>query len=189
MPPPIKRAASSADTRQVNLTPALQLRLLALVAALAALVLALWLLVLGRSEDAPAPAPAERAAPRAARTPARPAERRTPPVRQAVEPGLPVKLVRALARERVVVVSLYSPRAASDRAALAEARAGAARAGAGFVAVNVLDVRQAGPLARKLGVLEEPSVLVFRRPEEVVLRFDGYTDRDTVAQAAANARA
>jgi hypothetical protein len=37
-----------------------------------------------------------------------------------------------------------------------------------------------------LGVLPDPAVLVYRRPGDLVARFDGFADRDTVAQAATN---
>jgi hypothetical protein len=40
---------------------------------------------------------------------------------------------------------------------------------------------------KQLGVLPDPSVLVYRRPGDLVARFDGFADRDTVAQAATNA--
>ena len=74
-----------------------------------------------------------------------------------------------------------------DRISLAEASAGAAASDVGFVPLNVLVQAQAGPLTRTLGVLPDPAVLVYRRPGDIVARFDGFADRDTVAQAAANA--
>jgi hypothetical protein len=55
------------------------------------------------------------------------------------------------------------------------------------VPLDVLDERQAGPLTSLLGVLPDPAVLVYRRPGDLVARFDGFADRDTVAQAVANA--
>ena len=39
----------------------------------------------------------------------------------------------------------------------------------------------------QLGVLPDPAVLVYRRPGKLVARFDGFADRDTVAQAVINA--
>ena len=68
-----------------------------------------------------------------------------------------------------------------------EARAGAAAAGVGFVALDVLNEVQSRPLTRQLGVLEDPAVLVFRRPGELVVRFSGFADMQTVFQAARNA--
>ena len=101
--------------------------------------------------------------------------------------GLPAALAAALASHRVVVVSLYAPSVELDDMALREAQAGAAASGAGFVALNVLNESQAKALTKKLGVLEDPAVLVFRRPSEVVVRFSGFADKQTVAQAARNA--
>jgi hypothetical protein len=36
-------------------------------------------------------------------------------------------------------------------------------------------------------VLDGPAVLVFERPGSLFVRFNGFADRDTVAQAAENA--
>jgi hypothetical protein len=105
----------------------------------------------------------------------------------ATEDGLPGALSAALARNRVVVVSLYAPDVELDDMAMQEAKAGAAEAGAGFVALNVLNESQSRPLTKELGVLEDPSVLVFRRPGELVVRFAGFADKQTVLQAARNA--
>jgi hypothetical protein len=113
-----------------------------------------------------------------------------PPARAAepVEDGLPKVLSAALNDHRVVVVGLYDPQAAVDEIALAEARAGAAAAGVGFVALNVFAESQSRPLLELLGTLENPSVLVYRRPNTLFARIGGFADRETVAQAAANAR-
>lgn len=143
------------------------------------------------------PAPARTAAP--ARKPARAPVADVPaaPVREPVERpvrdpvsqnGLPLVVSRALAGNRVAVVALYDPRAGVDAIALGEARAGAKSAGARFVAINVFNERQSRPLANLLGVLENPAVLVFRRPDTLYVKLDGFSDRETVAQAAANAR-
>ena len=109
------------------------------------------------------------------------------PVSEPVEAGLPKVLSAALADHRVVVVGLYDPAGAVDVLALAEARAGAAAAGAGFVALNVFREAQSRPLLELLGALENPSVLVYRRPDTLFARIGGFADRETVAQAAANA--
>jgi hypothetical protein len=105
----------------------------------------------------------------------------------ATDDGLPGALSAALARNRVVVVSLYAPDVELDETAMQEAKAGAAEAGAGFVALNVLNESQSRPLTKELGVLEDPSVLVFRRPGELIVRFSGFADKQTVLQAARNA--
>jgi hypothetical protein len=120
-----------------------------------------------------------------------------PPARKPVETpkgdpvdthGLPVVLARALHKHPVTVVALYDPQAAIDEMALAEARAGAASVNAGFLALNIRNEPQVRPLAQLLGVLESPSVLVYERPSTLFVRLDGFSDRQTVAQAAANAR-
>lgn len=111
--------------------------------------------------------------------------------------GMPAALAHALASHSVVVVSLYAPRSEVDAMATDEARHGAALANAGFVALNVADERVVSPLTSLLTgaqtpadrVLDGPAVLVFRRPNAFFVRFNGFVDRDTVAQAAANAAA
>jgi hypothetical protein len=104
--------------------------------------------------------------------------------------GLPVAIMRALASHDVVVVSLYGGGWKIDPMARDEAASGARAAGAGFVA---LDVTTAGRAAEALmlkydTVFHAPAVLVFRRGGELALQLDGFRDRDTVAQAATNAR-
>lgn len=121
----------------------------------------------------------------------------TAPVRKPVEApkgdpvdknGLPLVLSRMLAQHPVTVVALYDPAAAIDELALAEARAGAAEVRAGFLALNIRSETQVRPLAQLLGVLESPSVLVYERPNTLFLRLNGFSDRATIAQAAANAQ-
>jgi hypothetical protein len=102
--------------------------------------------------------------------------------------GLPRVLSTALADNRVVVVGLHDPDSALDRMTLAEARAGALAAGAGFVAINVFAEAQSRPLLELLGALENPGILVYRRPDVLFARMSGFADSETVAQAAANAR-
>ena len=182
-------------------------RIFALVAALVAVGGALALFTLGRGSSQPipvappapaakAPAQTEVAAPKAAvakpaKAAARPAARpaaAAPPKNPPLEPsGLPAAIDVALRTHEVVVVSLYVPNARVDELATAEARAGAALGGAGFVALNVLEEKTAKPLLEKLGTLEDPSLLVVKRPGEIALRLSGFVDRDPVAQAAATA--
>ena len=102
--------------------------------------------------------------------------------------GLPLVLSQALARNPVTVVALYDPEAAIDQMALAEARSGAKAAGVGFLALNIRTEPHVRPLAQLLGVLRSPSVLVYERPSTLYVRLDGFSDRETIAQAAANAR-
>src|SRR3954454_7037211 len=110
-----------------------------------------------------------------------------PPAAAAQQDGLPLAVSAALARNRIVVVSLYAPKVELDDMALQEAKAGAAEAGAGFVAVNVLSEVQSRQLTKQLGVLEDPAVLVFKRPGDLITRFSGFADKQTILQAARNA--
>jgi hypothetical protein len=187
-----------------------RLRVVGLVAGLAVLALAAGFFLLSRGQSSSTAASthtvlplSKRSQPRVKKHAAKPVARKpaaTKPVAAkpaAVKPvaakpatdenGLPSVLAAALASHRVVVLSLYAPGVELDDMALLEARAGAAAAGAGFVALDVLNERQSKPLTKKLGVLEDPSVLIFRRPDEVVISFSGFADKQTVAQAARNA--
>ena len=74
-----------------------------------------------------------------------------------------------------------------DELAAAEAEAGAKLGGAGFLALNVLNEGVARTLLTKLDTATEPSLLVLKRSGEVALELNGFVDRETVAQAAANA--
>jgi hypothetical protein len=129
------------------------------------------------AKSAPAPAKA------AASTPAK-----TKPVNPVVPPsGFPAVVDRALRQHEVVVVSLVVPGARVDELAAAEAEAGAKLGGAGFLALNVLNEGVARSLLAKLETVQDPSVLVVKRSGEVALELAGFVDRETVAQAAANA--
>jgi hypothetical protein len=111
--------------------------------------------------------------------------------------GMPADLALALARYDVVVVALRAPRSSVDELTTEEARRGAALAGAGFVSLSAANESVVRPLTSILSggqsaadrVLDTPTVLVFQRPRNLFVRFNGFTDRDTVAQAAANAGA
>jgi hypothetical protein len=113
----------------------------------------------------------------------------------AVINGMPSALALALRSHRVVVVSLYTPDSSVDSMATDEARHGALAAQVGFVAFNVADEKVVSPLSSVLTgaptpadrVLDGPAVLVFVRPNSLFVRFNGFIDRDTVAQAAENA--
>jgi hypothetical protein len=125
------------------------------------------------------PTPAHRSA--SARPKPRPKKAVTPPDQ------LPRAIRRALAADNVVVVALYDPRAKIDGTAMREARAGAEKAGSSFVPVDVRDNGDVDSLNAKYGVLQDPAVLVLRPPGSLVVRIDGFADRETVAQAALNA--
>jgi hypothetical protein len=143
--------------------------------------------------EGPAKLKAQRAAkPKAAKPVARkpvskPRPRPKPKVDPTLDKGLPSSVKAAFAGRGVVVVALYAPDVPLDEMAVGEARTGAGSAGAGFVALNVYEESQARPLTKLLGVLEDPTVLVFKRPGNLFLRISGFADQQTVAQAARNA--
>lgn len=125
--------------------------------------------------------------------PTKPATQTETPVRHVrrVDARLPVPLQWALTEHRIVVVSLYNPRADVDAIAVAEAHAGSADAKVGFLLVDVLDDAVAGPLTALLpggGLLPDPGILIYRSPGTLVYRLDGFADRQSVAQAAADAK-
>jgi hypothetical protein len=113
----------------------------------------------------------------------------------AVIDGMPSALALALRGGPVVVAALYAPGSSVDELARAEAQAGARAAGVSFVALDVTKERVAAPLTSLLTggasaadrVLDDPAVLVFKSPKTLYVRLSGWNDRDTVAQAVANA--
>jgi hypothetical protein len=198
----------------VSLSPRVRILAAALVLAVAAL--AAGFMLLGGSPSSSQAAvktikplhPVNKAAKKAAKPKAKvPAKKLAPkpakkiakkvakPKGPSVINGMPAALARALASHAVVVVSLYAPRSSVDAMATDEAKHGAALAGAGFVAFNVADEKIVSPLTSLLTgaqtaadrVLDGPAVLVFQRPRTLFVRFNGFADRDTVAQAVANA--
>jgi hypothetical protein len=125
---------------------------------------------------------------------AKPATKPAAPARHArrVDARLPIPLQWALTEHRIVVVSLYNPRADVDAIAVAEAHAGSADAKVGFLLVDVLDDAVAGRLTALLpggGLLPDPGILIYRAPGTLVYRLDGFADRESVMQAAADAKA
>jgi hypothetical protein len=196
----------------VSLSP--RVRILAAAVGLAVLALAGGFLLLGRSSSSSAavktikplhPVKKQAAAPAtktAKKFAAKITVKHAPKAkrarkRPAVINGMPGALALALRAHSVVVVSLFTPGASVDAMATDEARHGAALAGAGFVAFNVAHEKVVSPLVALLTgaptaadrVLDGPAVLVFHRPGSLFVRFNGFADRDTVAQAAANAAA
>lgn len=99
--------------------------------------------------------------------------------------NLPGAVIAALQRSKLVVAVVYNPDAPDDQIAHDDAEAGARAVGAGFVALNVLVQDDVGQLTRTYGLLQDPSVLVFRRPGVVIARLNGYADSASVAQAVA----
>ncbi|HYY75600.1 MAG TPA: hypothetical protein VE644_04685 [Gaiellaceae bacterium] len=121
--------------------------------------------------------------------PDKPAKKKSKPAAKKAKPSAAPErsaLERALRRDRAVVVVFYTPGSAVDSAAIRDARAGALALDAGFLSVNVKRNRQVEKLAGEYGVVHAPGVLVVVRGPKVASQF-GYADRETVAQAVANA--
>ena len=178
----------------VNVTISPPIRVFALLGALAATALAAFLFLVGRSgsetgslvSPTPVTKPAARPAPAATKSRATtPRLHRTAAVQ--TKSGFPLPVDRALRRHRVVVVVVYLPGAGVDSVVRAEARAGALRARAGYVAISALSEQLVRPLVAKTGVLPDPAVMIVKRPGVVTATF-GVTDRETVAQAVAQAK-
>jgi len=187
------------------------MRIFAAAGLVAVLALGGGYMLLGRSPSEPAAAPvinplhpvkkhtvpAKKAAlvaskPRAKAKPApRPKHLSVP----AVIDGMPGVLALALRGHQVVVAALYAPGSSVDQLAKAEAEAGAKAAGVPFVALDVSKEKVAAPLTSLLTggasaadrVLDDPAVLIFKSPKTLFVRLSGWNDRDTVAQAVANA--
>lgn len=94
----------------------------------------------------------------------------------------------ALDENKVVVVLFYTPGSNYDTIQAREARAGAGAGGAGFLAVDVSRDRQVASLAAAFEIRDAPALLVVKQGFRVAVHISGYADRETIAQAAANAR-
>ena len=189
------------------------IRVLALVAVLAAAALGSWTFLLGRNAtdsstgetagpvaaakstaaklDAHNKATAAGAAAKPVVTkPAAATPRTAPPAAHPaprIPDGTPKAIAAALRSHRVVVVLLHDAGSKIDEYSVDEARVGAQEAKAGFLRVNVLRERQAATFAKKYDVVQAPAVLFFVRPGKVAQKLVGFADHDTVAQAAMNA--
>jgi hypothetical protein len=97
-------------------------------------------------------------------------------------------LEAALLERKVVVLVVYTPGAPLDELITREARLGAADVNAGFVTVNGAREKMIGELALTYDLRDTPAVLIFRRGPELRTMLVGYADRQTVAQAATDAR-
>jgi hypothetical protein len=170
-----------------------RVRALLIVLVLACAAVGAGLIVLGRSQSSggasPLPTTHPRATPKAPHRVA-PVAPRVQPRRAATQPAagerLPAAIRQAFAAHRVVVVALFDPKSRIDTTASLEASAGAQLAGAAFVPIDVT-TSDVDPLNLRYGVIQDPAVLVLRPPGSLAVRIDGFADRDTVAQAAANA--
>lgn len=101
--------------------------------------------------------------------------------------GTPTTIAGLLAQHSVVVVLLYDARSKVDGYSLDEAVLGARNADAGFLRVDVRNEKQARRFTNAYGVLQTPTLLVFRRPGTLALKLSGFADHETVEQAATSA--
>ena len=168
------------------------IRVAALVGALVATGLAAFVFVMGRgASDADVSTSAPPVTKPSSQTVAPPKASQRPPAAQpralVTKSGFPAPIDRALRRHGVVVVLVYMPRAPVDAAVRAEARAAAARAHAGYVPISALNDRLVRTLVARTGVLPDPAVVILKRPGVVTATLS-VTDRETIAQAVAQAR-
>jgi hypothetical protein len=110
-----------------------------------------------------------------------------PPAPPKPKPEQKTALEKELVDHRVVVVVFHTPGADLDGEALREARAGAVASHAGFLAVDVTKDTAVAEIAAEYEVLGSPTILVVVKSGEARSRFEGYVDRQTVAQAVTNA--
>ena len=185
----LKRAHATADTRIMQVALGNPVRLVALVGLVAVLGAgALVMRGLGSSEPEAAPLP-ERTLAASRPTPTAKVSRAQKARRSALAAsGFPRSVVAALMRRPVAVVSVVAPGAPLDELAVREARAGAALAGAAFVTLNAYRSADVAALVEKVGLRRNPAVIVMRPPGAVAARLAGFADRDSVAQAATDAR-
>jgi hypothetical protein len=173
----------------MTLTP--PIRVAALVGALVAAGLVAFVFLVGRgASENDASSPTAPVTNPSVRTTTPPKASQAPTVRPRVvvtKSGFPAPVDRALRRRGVVVVAIYMPHAAVDAVVRAEARAAAVRSRAGYVAISALNERLVGSLVARTGVLPDPAVLIVKRPGVVTATLS-VTDRDTIAQAVAQAR-
>jgi hypothetical protein len=122
---------------------------------------------------------------------AKPKPKLNPILVTALKAGLPRSVGQALAARRVVVVQLTSSGDHVASLAAGEAKAGAALAHASFVQVDVdKDGGDVETMTRLLGKLPmAPATLVYARPGALFVTLNGFNDRTTIQQAAANASA
>jgi hypothetical protein len=111
-----------------------------------------------------------------------------PPAPPKPKPEQKTALEKELVGHRIVVVVFHTPGADLDGEALREARAGAVASHVGFLAVDVTKETAVAEIAAEYEVLGSPTILVVVKNGEARSRFEGYVDRQTVAQAVTNAR-
>jgi hypothetical protein len=166
--------------------PTRYLAVMGVALAVAALLLVARPMLLGAGSDTVAPATPSPVTPKPNVQPAAPTQPRV-----VLLPGLPAKVANKLRYSKVLVVTLYQGTTQADRAAVAAARQGSRGVRAGFLPVNVLNEKSARTVQAFVGTTSTPTVVVVRRPGQIVSRLEGAAsaDEQLVAQAAHNAGA
>jgi hypothetical protein len=165
-------------------------RVVAIVAGLVLAGIAAFLLLVGRgliSSGTPAAAPStvqHGSQPGTLHARPKPAAK---PARVHLVAGLPDGIADELRVHRVVIVTVYVPGASVDAYVRSEARAAAGTTRAGYAGVSTASETALGRLVAKTGVLPDPAVVIMKRPGVVATTL-GVADRDTIAQAVAQAR-
>jgi hypothetical protein len=170
----------------MTLTPPIRVAALVGVLVVTGLVAFVFLIGRGAPETVASVPTKPRTNPPTTTTPAK-ASRPVAPRVVVTKSGFPAPIDRALRRRGVAVVAVYMPRAAVDAVVRTEARAAAIRSRAGYVAISALNERLVRSIVAKTGVLPAPAVLVIKR-SGVVTATLGVADRETIAQAVAQAR-
>jgi hypothetical protein len=184
-----KDAAARADSETVGTQVSAPIRVVALVGVLAALAMGAWLMTAGRAGDDSAEPVQELRPVQAARksVAAEPVTPSTPPKPALKLPkGTPPAVGRLLEEHRVGVVLLYDSQSKVDAYSLSEAALAAKNAGAGLLRVDVRNETLATTFSKSYGVLQAPSVLLYRRPGTLALKLNGFADHETVEQAVLN---
>ena len=96
---------------------------------------------------------------------------------------------KKLNKKDVVVMIVHSPSSPLDALVVREARAAARSEKAALLAIDATDEAQINALARELELRNTPVIVVFSAGPTVETSLLGYSDRETVRQAVANARA
>ncbi len=166
--------------------PTRYLAVMGVALAVAALFLIARPMLLGDGGDTVAAAPPAPVTPRPNVQPATPTQPKV-----VLLPGLPAQVANKLRYSKVLVVTLYQGTSQGDRAAVAAAREGSRAVRAGFLPVNVLNEKSARTVQAFVGTTSTPTVVVVRRPGQIVSTLEGAASSDgqLVAQAAHNAGA
>ncbi len=108
-------------------------------------------------------------------------------MRAAVKAGMPTRIVKAIEKQKIIVLLFWNPKAADDRAVRKEMRqADAYRKKTVFATAKISDIARYGQITRGVDLKQSPTVVVVDRKlnaEALV----GYQDRTAIEQAISDA--